>query len=288
MFDRAAAALATATVLLALTQPARAQTIDFNHVMSVAGSQATASQMMAKEALLIALDVDRESRLASLEHWNGMFERTLTGLRDGDDLLGLPAAATPEIAAGLEVADAHWQSSAPAFRAGVSAGAISAEQIETIVSHSGGLMEAFADVARRYAEESQKNRLTSMLVNAQLQAIRGTMLSQQMATEFLLIVYGHEADSSRAGLGGSISRFDEVLRNLTNGNLEQRLLPPPNDTIRDELARAQRVWEDEFRPVIRRALDGGQPPLEAASEMATANDRLLEHMKTLASLYVGL
>ncbi len=275
-------------MLVVLARPVGAQSVDFTHVMSVAGSQATASQIMARDALLVALDVDREARLASLERWNGTFDRTLAGLRNGDDTLGLPAAATPEIEAGLDVAQAHWQSSAPAFRAGLAAGSISADQVDTIAAHSTGLMQAFEEVARRYAEESHRNRLTSMLVNAQLQALHGTVLSQHMAAEYLLVVYGHEADVSRARLQGSIARFDDVLSNLSNGNLDLRLLPPPNDAIRSELRRARRVWEDEFRPSIRRALDGDPLPPEAAGDMAAANDRLLEHMNSLTSLYVGL
>lgn len=288
MLDRAAKLIAAATLLAAAAQPAGAQAIDFNHVMNVAGSQATASQIMAKEALLVALDVDRETHLQSLEYWHGMFDRTLNGLRDGDALLGLPAAATPEIAAGLDVAEAHWQSSGPVYREGLTAGAISAEQVDTIVSHSNGLMEAFEEVAQRYAEESNRNRLTSMLVNAQLESLHGTVLSQRMATDFLLIVYGHDTDASRADLGATIAQFDEVLRNLSSGNLEKRLLPPPNDEITEELGRARRIWEDEFRPVIRRGLDGDPLPVESAGQMAEANSRLLEHMKTLTSLYVGL
>ena len=49
-----------------------------------------------------------------------------------------------------------------------------------------------------------------------------------------------------------------------------------------------RVWEDEFRPIIRRVLDGGSPAHDAAAGMVAANDMLLEHMNTLTSLYVGL
>ena len=289
MFDRAAAAFAIAAMLATVAPPARAQTIDFNHVVSVVGSQATTSQIMAKEALLVALDVERGgTQIQSLDGWHRLFDRTLTGLRDGDTVLGLPAAATPEIAADLEVAASHWQSFGPIFREGVSTGSLTAEQVGTIATHSVGLMEVLEAVAMKYAEESNRNRLTSMLLNAQLEAIHGTLLSQRMATEYLLIAYGHEIEASRSALGGSVAEFDTVLRNLTNGNLEQRLLPPPNDAIREELVRALRVWEDEFRPIIRRALDGGRATVDEAAGMVAANDMLLEHMNTLTSLYVGL
>ncbi len=288
MFDRAAA-FAIAAMLIAVSLPARAQTIDFNHVVSVVGSQATTSQIMAKEALLVALNVQRGgTQIQSLDGWHRLFDRTLTGLREGDDILGLPAAATPEIAADLDVAASHWQSFGPAFREGVSTGSLSAEQVSTIATHSVGLMQVLEAVAMKYAEESNRNRLTSMLLNAQLEAIHGTLLSQRMATEYLLIAYGHEAEASRTALAGSIAEFDTVLRNLTSGNLERRLLPPPNDRIREELVRAMRTWEDEFRPIIRRALDDGSPPADDAAGMVAANDMLLEHMNTLTSLYVGL
>lgn len=287
MFDRAAA-FAIAAILAATVSAARAQPVDFNHVVSVAGSQATASQMMAKEALLIALEVERGPQVQSLDNRLDLFDRTLAGLRDGDELLGLPAAVTPEIADRLDVAASHWRIFSPVFREGIETGSISAEQIGTIALNSAGLTAALEAVTLGYAEESNKNRLTSMLANARLEAIRGTMLSQRMATQFLLIAYGHDADSSRFSLGGSVTRFEEALGNLANGNLERRMLPPPNDAIRDEITRTRRIWEDELRPVIRMALDIGDLPPESVARMAVANDRLLEHLKTLTSFYAGL
>lgn len=287
MLDRAAA-FAIAAILAATVLPARAQQIDFNHVVSVAGSQATAAQIMAKEALLIALEVERGPQLQSLDSRMALFDRTLTGLREGDELMGLPAAATPEIADRLAVATSHWQVFGPVFRDGIETGAMSAEQIGAIALNSAGLTAALETVMLGYAEESNRNRLTSMLANARLEAIRGTMLSQRMATQFLLIAYGHDADTSRFGLGGSVAQFEQALGNLANGNLERRMLPPPNDAIRDETARIRRVWEDELRPIIRTALDIGDLPPESVGRMAAANDRLLDHLKTLTSLYAGL
>lgn len=287
MLNRAAA-FAIAAIFAATVSAARAQPIDFNHVVSVAGSQATASQMMAKEALLIALDVERGPQVQSLDNRLALFDRTLAGLRDGDEMLGLPAAVTPEIADRLDVAASHWQVFSPVFREGIETGSISADQIATIALNSAGLTAALEAVTLGYAEESNKNRLTSMLANARLEAIRGTMLSQRMATQFLLIAYGHDTESSRFSLGGSVAQFETALGNLANGNLERRMLPPPNDTIRDEIGRIRRVWEDELRPVVRLALDTGELPPGSVVRMAAANDRLLEHLKTLTSVYDGL
>lgn len=285
MLERAATLLATAALLMATAGPARAQEVDFDHVIAVAASQATASQMMAKEALLVAMDIDRQANLESLEFRRGMFGRTLVGLREGDEVLGLPAASSPTIVAELERADAHWQVIQDVLGDGLNAGDITAGQVEIIAANSTELFAAFEGVAGGYHQEANRNRLTSMLANALMETGRGTMLSQRMASEFLLIVYGHEIGANRANLSGSIIRFERVLGDLVNGNLEQRLLPPPNDEVRDELLRVQRVWEDEFRPILRRALDAGQPPSDLAVRMVEANGILFERLRTVASLY---
>lgn len=287
MFGRAATILATAVTLSVTAAPAAAQEIDYDHVIAVAGSQATASQTMAREALLIALGIDREARLESLRYWHGMFDRTLIGLRDGDDVLGLPAAPTPEIVAEIDLAGTYWQTAKAVFRDGLAAGDITAAQVDVIAAFSTELMTVFQGVATRYADEAAKNRLTSMLANAVLESINGTLLSQRMATQFLLVVYGHDVQANRLGLANSVVEFDRVLGNLVNGNLELRLLPPPNDEIRERLLRAQRIWEDEFRPVIRRALDT-EPSSDMAVQMVEANGNLLQQMKAITNLYVGL
>ncbi len=288
MFDRAATILATATLIWAMAVPTKAQEIDFDHVISVAGAQATASQAMASEALLVALDIDREVRLENLRYRQDLFDRTLIGLMDGDGILGLPAASTPEIALNLEQAGVHWQSTKAALQDGLATGEISPDQIAVIVADSLELMAVFKVIAAQYAEEAARNRLTSMLANSLLESIHGTMLSQRMATEFLLITYGHDVPRSRANLGSAIVQFDQVLRNLVNGNLERRLLPPPNEDIKGRLLRAQRAWEDEFRPIIRRALDTGQISSLLAIQMIEANGNLLEQMKTITNMYVSL
>lgn len=288
MFDRAATIFTTAALMWAIGAPARAQEVDFDHVIAVAGSQAAASQFMAGEALLVALDIDRDARLESLRFSQDLFDRTLAGLRDGDGILGLPAASTPRIAGDLDTAGIHWQSTKAALQDGFATGVITADQIAVIAADSVELMTVFQGVAAQYAEVAARNRLTSMLANALLESIHGTMLSQRMTTEFLLIVYGHEVPSSRASLGSAIVQFDQILSNLVNGNLERRLLPPPNEEIRGQLLRAQRVWEDEFRPIIRRALDSGQPTSSAAAELVEANGNLLEQMKAITTMYVGL
>lgn len=285
MLDRAATIFSTAAMLWTMASPANAQEIDFDHVIAVAGSQAAASQSMASDAVLVALDIDRDARLGNLRYSQELFDRTLIGLRDGDGILGLPAATTPEIAGSLDTAGIHWQSTKAALQDGFATGVITPDQIAVIAADSAELMTIFEGVARQYAAEATRNRLTSMLANAVLESIQGTMLSQRMATEFLLIVYGHDVPASRAGLDNAIARFEQVLSNLVNGNLERRLLPPPNEEIRARLLRAQRTWEDEFRPIIRRALDDGQPSADLAIAMVEAKGNLLDHLQAITDMY---
>jgi len=76
--------------------------------INLSGKQRMLTQKMSKEFLLVAYGYEREdNKLALLETYS-LFERTLTGLRDGDETLGLPGTEQAEIRGQLAVVNDLW------------------------------------------------------------------------------------------------------------------------------------------------------------------------------------
>ncbi len=74
-------------------------------VINLAGAQRMLTQKMAKEYLLVRGGADDAALRKLIER----FDRVMTGLRDGDAELGLPAAQDAEIKQRLAVAVTAWQ-----------------------------------------------------------------------------------------------------------------------------------------------------------------------------------
>ena len=71
------------------------------------------SQKMSKEFFLIALGYQVEDNKLNLLETYTLFDRTLKGLANGDETLGLPGNPPPHIRAQLNVVDELWQQFKP-------------------------------------------------------------------------------------------------------------------------------------------------------------------------------
>ena len=76
--------------------------------INLAGKQRMLTQKMSKEFLLVAYGYDVENNKLSLLETYTLFERTLKGLLDGDETLGIPGTKVPEIRAQLAVVSDLW------------------------------------------------------------------------------------------------------------------------------------------------------------------------------------
>lgn len=88
-------------------EPAMATTIN------LAGKQRMLTQKMTKELLLVANGIDVEANKANLGKTVTLFNRTLQGLIDGDQGLGLPGTKDPAIRKQLAVVQGLWKDYKP-------------------------------------------------------------------------------------------------------------------------------------------------------------------------------
>jgi hypothetical protein len=85
--------------------------------INLAGKQRMLTQKMTKELLLIANGIDADGNKTNLTETAGLFERTLTGLVDGDKELGLPGTEDSGIIGQLEIVKKLWSEYKPVLDA---------------------------------------------------------------------------------------------------------------------------------------------------------------------------
>ncbi len=85
-----------------------ADTAELAVVINLSGRQRMLTQKMAKEYLLAALEIEPEKNRAALKKTMALFDRTLKGLRDGDEEQELPPTKDPAIRAQLDKVVVLW------------------------------------------------------------------------------------------------------------------------------------------------------------------------------------
>lgn len=281
-----AIALVTALLAIELTPPAMAQqSVDYDHVINLAGRQRMLSQRMAKEAVLISLGVDVEENMGRLRASRDLFDRTLTGLKTGDQSQGLAGTSDSSTIERLEEVEAVWAMMNDAVSSGLATGRFSEGQVAVIVDLSPMLLSASEGVVSAFLEEVKTRPVHTVLVEAINVSGRQRMLSQRMAMEYFLIARNVDTEENRQALQESIQRFDRALSGLIDGDPDQRLIAAPTSEIQLQLATVRRIWSSQVSPLMYPVLNGVSPSTEAVDELARLNLELLREMNLAVEMY---
>jgi hypothetical protein len=260
---------------------------EYQRVINLAGMQRMLTQKMSKESVLVALGIDREQNLKSLEETRTLFALTLRGLRQGDAALGLPETTEPEILEDLSKVEALWPTFEKTIRSSVKGGQVSEDQLATIALLNEPLLQAMDQAVQSYEDAATRGELRSVLAVAVNVSGRQRMLTQKMTKEFLLIAYDHEAKKNRDSLKQTYRLFDKTLNGLLNGDPELRLLPAPTPELKVQLRKVQRLW-DEFLPALKSVMKGGQPTDKTIAFVVLNNLPLLKEMNKAVLMYERL
>jgi len=261
-----------------------AQEAEHNRLINLIDRQGMLLEKMSKETLLIALKVDTPKHLKALQRTRDEFDRTHLGLRKGDADLGLAPTESPAVLDLMTQIEGLWPYFDDAVRGSLTSGAAGRPQIDALAEFSPPLFEAIDGAADLFLGEATGGQLRSMLPIAIHVASRQSMLTQRMMKEFLLIAYQYEARKNRKRLKRSSASFGKWLEALTRGDLQQKLMPPPNNEIQLQLDKVLQLWH-EFQPLIGAAGKGSKPSREEILRAADLNARLLLAMDKAVSLY---
>jgi hypothetical protein len=108
--------------------------------LNISGRQRMLSQKASKEFCLILSGTAVDANRAALSETVALFERSLLGLMDGDDDLGLPEAPTDEIYEQLEVVMGLWTPLRDILSKVASGESPTANEIETVARDNNPLL----------------------------------------------------------------------------------------------------------------------------------------------------
>lgn len=126
--------------------------------INLSGKQRMLTQKMSKEFLLIAYAHQIEDNKLNLLETTTLFDRTLHGLRDGDDTLDLPGTKNEGIRKQLKIVEGLWDSFKPVVDAAINPDttSISQTQITTLATLNLPLLKEMNKAVGMYEKEAAK------------------------------------------------------------------------------------------------------------------------------------
>ncbi len=261
--------------------------IDYDHTVNIAGNQSMLLEKMSKEMVLIALEIDKEENLKLINASHRLFDRTLWGLRDGDEGLGLHPTTMPEILEKLDMVENLWPPFDDAIRVSIQNRRVTRDQLDALAEVNPPLLEAISQSVNAYVDEATKGQLHSLLAVAIDVSSQQRMLSQKMAKEFFLVAYQHGVEQNKTRLKQTADQFEFNLNALLKGDLQNRLIPPPTSEIRTQLVSIQKHWEI-LRPLIQSAAETGETNRKAVAQVEKQSLLLLEAANKAVLMYEAL
>lgn len=264
---------------------------EYGVVLNLSGKQRMLSQKMSKEVLLINLDYKKDENLANLKTTAELFDKTLKGLRDGDEGLRLPPTESRRI---LRQIDSNiqplWDPFYQTVQAILGDGSVSAENLDSIAQNNLPLLKEMNKCVLLYEKDASKAGLKSdpgLAVSINLSG-KQRMLSQKMSKEFLLVASGYKVEDNKLNLQETAALFERTLQGLLDGDETLDLPPTKDEAIREQLKKVQGMWV-EFKPNVEYAVTAeGEVPADKLAALAENNLPLLKEMNKAVMMYEAL
>ncbi len=245
--------------------------------INLAGKQRMLSQKMTKEALLISLNIDTDNNKKNLEASATLFDKTLTGLKVGDDSLGLTKTDNTSILKQLDKVSTLWNDFKTNIESTISKGS-SEEALNNIATQNLPLLSAMNKAVYMYAGASGAD--LNKLANVINLSGKQRMLTQKMSKELLLAAKGIDKSENLEKLKATTELFDKTLKGLLDGDKGLGLPKTSDEKIRKQLGTVKELW-DELKPIFEKA-DTSPETLE---KVAKLNLPLLSEMNKAVKMY---
>ena len=262
---------------------------EFGVVINLSGKQRMLTQKMSKEVTLIALNINTQENLKNLEATSSLFNKTLTGLRNGDTSLKLPATSSDRVLRQLDRVDKLWAEFYPIIQKITANGVVSADELSLIAANNLPLLKQMNKTVGAYESEAANGGLKAAPGLAATINLSGKqrMLTQKMSKEFFLVAAGHEVADNRLNLLETFTLFERTLTGLKVGD-DTLGLPPTNDAaILSQLDVVSSLWV-EVKPMFVSAAQGNSISDDYKSKVAGLNLPLLKEMNKAVGMYESL
>lgn len=277
-----------ALIMVAVPADARSE---FNRSINLAARQWLLVEQMTNGAMLAVLGIDTERNVREVRSARDLFSRSMRGLRSGDVELGLAATTTPEVVSELARVEAFWprydQTLQAILTSLTASSEVSERRIRELSEIHALMIEAVGQAADAFEEFSTGGDAHSILSTTLNGSGQLRTHSQLMLGELLAIAYHANEEQNRQQLGQATREFDRTLTGLIQGDSELRLLPAPNDQIKAELAKIQRLWS-EIQPILNQVAAGGNVDQQSITMVSRYTGRMIGPLNLASLMYENL
>lgn len=268
--------------ILLASQISYSWSFEYNRAINLAGKQRMLTQKMSKEALLVALDIDKKDNLIKLKETRNLFDKTLKGLRDGDRDLRLSQTIKPKIRRQLSKVENLWIQFNRIISKIIRNGEVTQEDIGVIAKLNLPLLKEMNKAVKFYETKAAGSGVNQALAKAINLSGRQRMLTQKMSKEFYLVGLGHDVEKNKASLQKTVDTFAKTLEGLIYGDASMGLSAAPTDQIIGQLRKVKVIWED-FKKNIK-----SEPSEQTKNAVAQTNLPLLKEMNAAVQMFEKL
>lgn len=255
---------------------------EYSIIINLSGKQRMLTQKISKEMLLVAYGIESDKNQKKVMKTASLFEKTLEGLIEGSEELGLPPTKNVIILEQLEEVDKLWVKFRTIFYVVALGGKV---QINKVAKLNLPLLKKMNAAVKLYEIDAKKmtGKNAGVVINL---AGKQRMLTQKMSKEMLLTALGYMPDKNQARLRETASLFDRTLNGLRDGDTELNLPPTKNTAIVTQLDKVASLWA-EFKTIIDRVtgINSAKISRKDVQEMAKLNLPLLREMDKAVKMY---
>ncbi len=206
-------------------------------IINLAGKQRMLTQKMSKESLLIKNNIDKNTNIQLLKKDAELFDKTLNGLINGDEELGLVKLDDEIVQKQLQKVKSLWKPFKNAILKVIHKKATN-KDYQYIVKNNEKLLKQMHKAVLLLVKESKKiSKIKSKLAEDINIAGRQRMLTQKMAKDMLQILSHIDVAKSKMDLKQTKKLFDKSLKFL------QKRVQLSN--IKKQLKIVENIWKKE-------------------------------------------
>ncbi len=245
------------------------------------------SQAMIMRSLLAALAVEKKRNVKTLAKERDAFVRILHGLRHGDEKLGLRPADNPQILKKLARLEKEWSIFGPAVQSIIDTGRITPQNVAIVAECIEPLAEATEQLIDVYEYYATGGRTFSVLTGMVSRAEAQHALLQEMTAGYLLVAYGHKAETYRARIWAYQAQFERTLIGLIDGDRQLNILPAPAPPLRKQFEEARESWAQLYA-ITKTIPQGGEIDRDCLMDITRQSRQLSASLGKAIDLYRSL
>ncbi len=211
--------------------------------INLAGKQRMLTQKMSKEALEIYLGIDLQNAINNLKKSSALFDKTLKGLMQGDNELGLVPTKNQAIQAQLKKVQKLWEPFYAKIKEIYNMKNLDDKTFDYIYKNNPILLQEMNKAVFMYAKLGNKGSNKLKMANDINLAGRQRMLTQKIAKDLLFVKANINAKEALKDMQNAIKLFDKTLNGLFNGDKKMHLVGTKLPRIVKQLTITKEHWQ---------------------------------------------